>query len=183
MWTRTAGVRAKGITGRTCGHEACGPDRRRRPRFRITGSFPCGNSLPSRRPGAGIAGRFQPPLSSEPMTHPRLTVAVVSLATASLAVVAPLLRAADSPGGGAAVGAPGAGRGRGPSGLSVPATPRGAVSRDLLILGTRVHEGPGPSAPGHVRAYDVRTGAIRWTFHTIPQPGEYGHDTWPGDPA
>ena len=53
--------------------------------------------------------------------------------------------------------------------------------RDLLILGTRVHEGPGPSAPGYVRAYDLRTGAIRWTFHTIPKPGELGHDTWPAD--
>ena len=36
----------------------------------------------------------------------------------------------------------------------------GAIYKDLLILGTRVGEGPGPSAPGHVRAYDVRTGAI-----------------------
>lgn len=53
--------------------------------------------------------------------------------------------------------------------------------RDLLIMGTLVHEGPGPSAPGHVRAYDVRTGAIRWTFHTIPKPGEPGHETWPPD--
>ena len=53
--------------------------------------------------------------------------------------------------------------------------------RDLLIMGTRVHEGPGPSAPGHVRAYDVRTGAIRWTFHTIPKPGEPGYETWPPD--
>ena len=60
-------------------------------------------------------------------------------------------------------------------------TTPGAVYRDLLILGTRVHEGPGPSAPGHVRAYDVRTGTIRWTFRTIPQPGEFGHDTWPED--
>ena len=73
------------------------------------------------------------------------------------------------------------GLGRDPSGLFVLSTTPGAVYRDLLILGTRVHEGPGPSAPGHVRAYDVRTGAIRWTFHTIPQPGEYGHDTWPVD--
>jgi quinoprotein glucose dehydrogenase len=63
----------------------------------------------------------------------------------------------------------------------VLSTTPGAVYRDLLILGTRVHEGPGPSSPGHVRAYDVHTGAIRWTFHTIPGPGEPGYDTWPKD--
>src|SRR5687767_12713774 len=62
----------------------------------------------------------------------------------------------------------------------VVATTPGVVYRDLLIQGTRVGEGQG-SAPGDVRAFDVRTGAIRWTFHTIPHPGEFGHDTWPAD--
>ena len=57
----------------------------------------------------------------------------------------------------------------------------GAIYNDLLIVGTRVSEGPGPAAPGHIRAYDVRTGRIRWIFHTIPHPGEFGHDTWPPD--
>jgi len=57
----------------------------------------------------------------------------------------------------------------------------GALFGDLLVLGTRVSEGPGPAAPGHIRAYDVRTGRIVWTFHTIPQPGEPGHETWPPD--
>jgi len=74
-----------------------------------------------------------------------------------------------------------AGLGRDTTGLSVLSTTPGAIYRDLLILGTRVHEGPGPSAPGHVRAYDARTGAIRWTFHTIPKPGEPGYETWPPD--
>jgi quinoprotein glucose dehydrogenase len=55
----------------------------------------------------------------------------------------------------------------------------GAIYENLLILGDRVSEGPGPSAPGHIRAYDVRTGAIVWTFHTIPHPGEPGYETWP----
>jgi quinoprotein glucose dehydrogenase len=73
------------------------------------------------------------------------------------------------------------GLGRDPGSLFVLSTTPGAVYRDLLILGTRVHEGPGPSAPGHVRAYDVRSGAIRWTFHTIPRPGEPGYETWPKD--
>ena len=45
-------------------------------------------------------------------------------------------------------------------------------------MGTRVGEGPG-SSPGHVRAYNVITGKIEWIFHTIPQPGEFGYDTWP----
>ncbi|MGE4179544.1 MAG: PQQ-binding-like beta-propeller repeat protein [Limisphaerales bacterium] len=57
----------------------------------------------------------------------------------------------------------------------------GALYRDLLILPTRVSEGPGPSSPGHIRAYDVRTGRIVWTFRTIPHPGEFGYETWPPD--
>jgi quinoprotein glucose dehydrogenase len=57
----------------------------------------------------------------------------------------------------------------------------GAIYRDLLIIGTRVSEGPGESAPGHIRAFDVRSGALRWTFKTIPHPGEPGHETWPAD--
>jgi quinoprotein glucose dehydrogenase len=73
------------------------------------------------------------------------------------------------------------GLGRDTAGLSVLSRTPGAVYRDLVIMGTLVHEGPGPSAPGHVRAYDARTGAIRWTFHTIPWPGEFGYDTWPRD--
>lgn len=58
------------------------------------------------------------------------------------------------------------------------ATSPGVIYKDLLIQGTRVGEEEG-SAPGDVRAYDVRTGAIRWSFHTIPRPGEFGYDTWP----
>jgi quinoprotein glucose dehydrogenase len=67
------------------------------------------------------------------------------------------------------------------TGLYVLSNTPGAVYQDLLILGTRVSEGPGASAPGHVRAYDVRTGKRRWIFHTIPHPGELGYDTWPAD--
>ncbi len=73
------------------------------------------------------------------------------------------------------------GLGRDMKGLYVLSNTPGALYRDLLILGTRVSEGPGPAAPGHIRAYDVRTGAIRWIFHTIPHPGELGYDTWPED--
>jgi quinoprotein glucose dehydrogenase len=73
------------------------------------------------------------------------------------------------------------GLGRDPNTLFVLANTPGVVFRDLLILGTRVSEGPGPSAPGHIRAYDVRTGRIVWTFRTIPSPGEPGYETWPPD--
>ncbi len=73
-----------------------------------------------------------------------------------------------------------AGLGRPVEGLSVSASTPGVVYRDLLIVGTTVPEAL-PSAPGDVRAYDVKTGAIRWTFHTIPHPGEVGYDTWPPD--
>lgn len=66
-------------------------------------------------------------------------------------------------------------------GLYVLSNTPGAIYRDLFIMGTRVSEGPGPSVPGHIRAYDVRTGKIRWKFHTIPHPGEFGYETWPKD--
>jgi quinoprotein glucose dehydrogenase len=62
--------------------------------------------------------------------------------------------------------------------LYVTATSPGIVYKDLLILGSVVGEGPGPSAPGHIRAFDVRTGKRRWIFHTIPHPGEFGYETW-----
>ncbi len=74
----------------------------------------------------------------------------------------------------------GTGLGRDVSDAYVLATSPGAIYKDLLIQGTRVGEGEG-SAPGHVRAYDVRTGKVRWTFHTIPLPGEEGYETWPAD--
>lgn len=69
------------------------------------------------------------------------------------------------------------GLGRDVHDLYVAATSPGVVYKDLLILGDRVSEGS-DAAPGHIRAYDTRTGQIRWIFHTIPQPGEYGYDAW-----
>src|ERR1041385_2124594 len=56
----------------------------------------------------------------------------------------------------------------------------GVVYKDLLIVGSRTAEIL-PTPPGDVRAYDVRTGALRWTFHTVPRPGEPGYETWPKD--
>lgn len=61
--------------------------------------------------------------------------------------------------------------------LFVTATSPGVIYKDLLIMGTRVDEGAA-AAPGHIRAFDVRTGERKWIFHTIPHPGEVGFDTW-----
>ena len=72
------------------------------------------------------------------------------------------------------------GLGRDVSKMFISANTPGIIFEDLLILGTRVSESTG-AAPGYIRAYDVKTGAIRWVFHTIPKPGEFGHDTWPED--
>lgn len=62
----------------------------------------------------------------------------------------------------------------------IVATTPGIVYKDLLILGSRVSEGQ-VAAPGHVRAYDIKTGEQKWIFHTIPHPGEFGYNTWPED--
>lgn len=72
------------------------------------------------------------------------------------------------------------GLGRDPKLQSVSSTSPGVVYKDLLIMGSIVSEDL-PASPGDIRAYDVRTGKIRWTFHTIPHPGEYGYKTWPKD--
>ena len=70
--------------------------------------------------------------------------------------------------------------GRDPRTLSVGVNTPGVFYGDVLILGSIVPEGL-PSAPGDIRAFDVRTGRQRWAFHTIPHPGEYGYETWPKD--
>jgi quinoprotein glucose dehydrogenase len=65
--------------------------------------------------------------------------------------------------------------------LSVGASSPGVIYKDLIIMGSAVGEGPAPAAPGHIRAFDVRTGARKWIFHTIPHPGELGYETWPAE--
>jgi quinoprotein glucose dehydrogenase len=69
-------------------------------------------------------------------------------------------------------------KGRDPETLSLTNTTPGVIYKDLLILGHLTSEDL-PSAPGDIRAFDVRTGKLRWSFRTIPHPGEFGHDTWP----
>jgi quinoprotein glucose dehydrogenase len=68
--------------------------------------------------------------------------------------------------------------GRDPKSQWTPLTTPGIVYQDLLIVGARNPETL-PAPPGDIRAYDVRTGKLRWSFHTIPHPGEFGYDTWP----
>ncbi len=61
--------------------------------------------------------------------------------------------------------------------IQVTATSPGIVHDDLLIYGSRVFG----RAPGHIRAFNTRTGDIEWIFRTIPYPGDYGYETWPPD--
>lgn len=73
------------------------------------------------------------------------------------------------------------GLGRDPESLKlVQSTTPGRVFEDLLILGSATNE-EYESGPGDIRAFDVRTGRLVWTFHTVPHPGELGYDTWPKD--
>ena len=50
-----------------------------------------------------------------------------------------------------------------------------------LVVGGRVSDGQPRGPSGDVRGYDVHTGELRWRFHTVPRPGEFGNDTWAGD--
>ncbi|MBB5287379.1 quinoprotein glucose dehydrogenase [Rhabdobacter roseus] len=56
----------------------------------------------------------------------------------------------------------------------------GTVYDDFIIMPLRVSEGT-DAALGHIQAFNIQTGKLAWVFHTIPQPGEYGYDTWPKD--
>ena len=67
--------------------------------------------------------------------------------------------------------------GRDVSDLYVAMTSPGIIYKDMIIVGCRVSE-EAAAAPGFIRAYDVHSGKLRWIFHTIPQPGEFGYDSW-----
>ena len=68
-------------------------------------------------------------------------------------------------------------------GLTSPPT----VVKNIVVVGAALKNGTAPASktnvPGDVRAFDVRTGKLLWTFHTIPRPGEFGYDTWKNSSA
>ncbi len=66
------------------------------------------------------------------------------------------------------------------SAQSIALTSPPVVYKDLVIVGGRNPETL-PAPPGDIRAFDVRSGKLRWSFHTIPHPGEFGYRTWPQD--
>jgi quinoprotein glucose dehydrogenase len=69
---------------------------------------------------------------------------------------------------------------RDPGTINAQSGTPGKVFEDLIILGSATNQEYN-SAPGDVRAYNVRTGELVWTFHTVPRPGEFGYETWPPD--
>ena len=69
---------------------------------------------------------------------------------------------------------------RPPESITISASSPGVVFEDSFIIGSTVPETL-PGSPGHIRAFDVNTGKLRWIFHTIPQPGEFGYETWSKD--
>ena len=71
--------------------------------------------------------------------------------------------------------------GRDPASIgNIQSNTPGEVFENLIILGSATGEGYF-SPPGDIRAYDVVTGELVWTFHTVPRPGEFGYETWPED--
>lgn len=70
--------------------------------------------------------------------------------------------------------------GRDPATASIALTSPAVVYKDLFFVGGRNPETL-PAPPGDIRAYDVVSGKLRWSFHTIPHPGDFGYDTWPKD--
>ncbi len=56
----------------------------------------------------------------------------------------------------------------------------GTIYEDFIIMPLSLSEGA-DAALGHIQAFNIRTGKLEWVFRTIPQPGEFGYDTWPPD--
>jgi len=67
-----------------------------------------------------------------------------------------------------------------PNGRYSMSTPP-AIYKNLVITGAQLQEEPAKGPAGDVRAWDLRTGKLVWTFHTVPHPGEANHDVWQGD--
>jgi glucose dehydrogenase len=67
--------------------------------------------------------------------------------------------------------------------MTVPYNSAPVVYKNLLIVGANTPEAPATGPAGDTRAYDARTGKKLWDFHSVPRPGEFGHETWEGDSA
>lgn len=67
------------------------------------------------------------------------------------------------------------------AGIGYGVTSAPGIFENIVIVGFSTPEGPEQASPGDVRAFDVRSGKEVWRFHTVPRPGEFGHDTWQGD--
>lgn len=67
-----------------------------------------------------------------------------------------------------------------PTKISVTLSTPGRIYKDLIIIGARTPDAYG-APPGYIRAFNCKTGKLKWTFHTIPHPGEPGYETWPKD--
>jgi glucose dehydrogenase len=65
--------------------------------------------------------------------------------------------------------------------LEVPYDSPPVVYKNVLLVGANTGEAPATGQAGDTRGYDARTGAKMWAFHSVPQPGEPGHETWEGD--
>ena len=65
--------------------------------------------------------------------------------------------------------------------MAVPYDSAPVVYKNMLLVGANTGEAPATGQPGDTRGYDARTGAIVWSFHSVPGPGEPGHETWEGD--
>jgi len=65
--------------------------------------------------------------------------------------------------------------------ITVPYNSPPTIYKNTLFLGANVGEQPATGAPGDTRAYDARTGVKKWEFHSVPHPGELGHESWTGE--
>ncbi|MBB5733991.1 quinoprotein glucose dehydrogenase [Altererythrobacter atlanticus] len=57
----------------------------------------------------------------------------------------------------------------------------GRIYKDTIIMSLPAGAYDFPSAPADIQAYDVRTGELKWVFHSVPREGEFGYDTWPAE--
>jgi quinoprotein glucose dehydrogenase len=65
--------------------------------------------------------------------------------------------------------------------MVVPYDSPPVVYKNMLLVGANTGEAPATGQPGDTRGYDARTGAKVWDFHSVPEPGEPGHESWEGD--